>query len=168
MIRQKENSSDSTVKKIICPRCKSYECFEEEFPKLKDGTEMKGFMCKNCGFVSNSEFKKGNIYYDNAMNVLPDMIKDLRFYDEEREIYWFLAIVQTQNGYIFPEPDEKDWHWTYWPTIEISEEEKENYPIEFEGDIIGYHKHRYDKSKAKQFDKTEFFLALQTIGLKST
>jgi len=156
----------STVKRIQCPRCSSMNCFEEEFPELSDGTKMNGYLCKNCGYVSNSEFKHDSIYYTNAINRLPTMVKNLEFYDEKREIYWFLAIVQTDNGYVFPEPDEKDWHWTYWPTIFIPEEEKENYPIKVDGETIGYYEHRYDIDKAQQFDKTDFYKALRAVGLE--
>jgi len=52
--------------------------------------------------------------------------------DEELGQYWYLTSVQFRTGMIYPQPNEKDannYEWAFTPIVELSDEEKKNYPI---------------------------------------
>ena len=146
------------VTKINCPVCKSNDCYEEKMTE-----EMDAYMCKDCGYVSNSIFTKDSDPLKQAMATMPEMIKDLKFFDEKRNIYWFLAVVQTPTAHAFPESDEDSWHWTVAPVVEFTEAEAAEYMIDEELDT--YYSHRLALEKAKKFNKNDFQSVLKEVGL---
>ena len=150
--------SKAEVKKIVCPQCKDKDnCFEEVYP-LGDA---KGYLCKSCGYTSTSYFTKDSKYLENALKTLPELIKNLKFFDKKRKIYWFLAVVRTEEGTVFPESNETDWHWTYAPIIEMSDEEAQDYPIVGKENTV--YSHRIAIEQAIKFNKDDFKSALKKI-----
>ena len=161
-----EQDKQKDVVTITCPYCGSLKCYEEKYPEAEnEGVPkgLKGYLCKNCGMTSSSEFKDGSPYLKKALATMPDMLKDMKFYDEDRKIYWFLAIVQTPVGHVFPEPDEKDWHWTYMPVVEVADEDAEEYPVP--GKEGTFYSHRLADDQAVKFHKSDFAKALAMVGL---
>ena len=82
---------------VECPHCGSEDhCFEE----MQD--EYSSFMCFNCGFMSDSRFTAENeakIAADSSI-----LVNKLKFWEEERGIWWFPAVVNMGKlGIIFPE-----------------------------------------------------------------
>ena len=87
---------------IKCPICFSEQhCFEDTQEKFKS------YMCFNCGFMSSSYYKKGTIQRKEHLESTAQLIRELEFFDEERDIYWYPSVVNMgPKGIIFPEGDE--------------------------------------------------------------
>jgi len=72
-------------KVIDCPICYDKDtCFEDIQEKFKS------YICFNCGFMSNSTFTEDNL--DKVENT-SQLVNELKFFDEEREIYWYPSVV---------------------------------------------------------------------------
>ena len=75
-------------KKIQCPHCNAKkQCFVE------DTETFKSYMCFRCGFMSDSRYSKDSLEITDLENKSPKLIKELKFLDEEREIYWYPSIL---------------------------------------------------------------------------
>ena len=91
-------------KKITCPVCNAEKmCIEES------QGDLISYMCFRCGFMSDNRFTENSLEITDLENRSPKLIKELRFLDEEREIYWFPSILNMgAQGMIYPEPAEDD------------------------------------------------------------
>lgn len=143
-------------KKIQCPHCDSINCFEEEV------NEIKSWMCMKCGFMSNELYKESSNELKQIEMTSPNIIQDLKFYDEKRQVYWFPSIVNTIKGMIYPEGSKNKWYWAYAPVVEIPDEEKENYPIFNKPGK--YHTSRLAIEHKKLFEPNDFYSALKEMG----
>ncbi len=155
----KNSIEKSKQKKILCPKCNSNNCFEEIYPN----TDIIGYLCYSCGYTSTSKFKPGSDIEIQAIKSQPDFIRNNVFYDKERDINWYMAVVQTTNGTIFPEPDENNWHWTYAPIKEILEKDLEAYPIP--GKTGSFYSHRLAIEEGIKYDNTDFLSACKKLGI---
>ena len=102
---------------VDCPVCYDTDtCFEDIQEKFES------YMCFNCGFMSSSHYTKENA--DKVENT-SQLVNDLKFFDEERKIYWFPSVVNMgPKGIIFPEGNVDQWVWKYATLIEIPKEEQ--------------------------------------------
>ncbi len=89
---------------IDCPVCYDKDtCFED----MQD--TFNSYMCFNCGFMSNSHYTEGNT---DKVESSTKLIQDLKFFDEERKIYWFPSVVNMGKlGIIYPEGSVDNWGW---------------------------------------------------------
>lgn len=160
----------TTVEIINCPICGKNTCYVETYEPMDEPMDsvippdMKGYLCKSCGSVSNSEFKKGSKILEQALKTMPNIVKDKKTFVEDLGIYFFLAVVQTRNGHIFPEPDGDSWKWVFMPLVFIPKEDKEKYPIP--GKDGEYYEQRLAEEHAERFGKDQFYDALVAIGLE--
>ena len=163
-IKEQEFKATPPVK-IKCPHCGSEDCFEESYPEMEGVPKgMKGYLCKSCGMTSSSAFTDGSKVLENGLSSMPKFIQDHKFFDEKRKIWWFFAVVQTQKGHVFPEANEKDWHWTFMPVVKITDEELENYPIP--GQEGNFYESRLAEEQALKFHKSDFAEAIKMVGLQ--
>ena len=107
---------------IDCPCCFDVDsCFEDVQETFSS------FMCFNCGFMSNSNYTEDNI---EKIQHTSQLIKDLSFKDETRNIYWYPSVVNMGKlGIIYPDGTEFDWKWKFASVVKVDEEEGKNYPI---------------------------------------
>ena len=63
-----------------CDRCGSDACYVQEV-----NNEIKNYMCYGCGFVTNSLMKKGEQFFDEQFEVLPELYKELMGEDDIKE-----------------------------------------------------------------------------------
>jgi len=163
----REKQTSEKGKKIViidCPHCGQHTCHVEKYSDIKSAPKnLRGYFCKNCGMTSSSEFKEKSKMLEHALKTMPDMIRDMKFYDDKLKIYFFLAVIQMPAGNVFPEPMGKDWQWTYMPVVEINESEANKYPVpNKKGE---YYSHRLAEEQAVRFDKTDFKSAIARLGL---
>ena len=99
--------------------------------EIIDGKTSK--ICMESGFMTNTDFNIENkellAKYEESM---PELMIDTKLKDEELGQYWYLTSVQFRTGMIYPQPSENDannYEWAFTPVIELSEEEKLNYPV---------------------------------------
>ena len=141
---------------IDCPICYDRDtCFEDIQEKFKS------YMCFNCGFMSSSYYKKDTV---EEVEGTVRLVDDLKFFDEEREIYWYPSVLNMgQKGIIFPEGNVKQWTWKYARVVEIPEEEQKQYPVpDKEGE---FYKEKLDVENAETFGQYEFLEACKKMGI---
>jgi hypothetical protein len=144
---------------INCSRCGSDACYVEEVNQ-----DIKTYFCYGCGFQTNSLMKEGEIFYEEQINILPELYKDLTSKDENG-IMWMPSTVNLpQQGMIFANgPSKTDWGWAAVKAVPVLEEEKEKYPIpNKEGE---YYEWRMDMTTIQMFPERDFIEALSYIGV---
>ena len=134
---------------ITCPHCfDSDSCFEDVQETFSS------YMCFNCGFMSNSNYTDENI--ENIQHT-SQLIKDLSFRDETRNIHWYPSVVNMGKlGIIYPEGDTSNYVWRYARVVDIPEEERHLYEN---------HTQRLDVDNAETFGQYEFIKACEQMGI---
>ena len=141
---------------ITCPHCfDSDSCFEDVQETFSS------YMCFNCGFMSNSNYTDENI--ENIQHT-SQLIKDLSFRDETRNIHWYPSVVNMGKlGIIYPDGTVFDWKWKFASVVKVDEEESKNYPIP--GKDGEFYTERLDVENAVEFGQYEFLSACKTMGI---
>lgn len=146
-------------KKIQCPHCNAKkQCFVEKTKTFES------YMCFRCGFMSDNRFTENSLEIADLENRSPKLIKELKFFDEEREIYWFPSILNMgAQGMIYPEPvgDDLDitwgsYVWRYAKVVDVPEDKEADY---------NGHKQYLDVENARTFKKEEFLDACVSMGI---
>ena len=92
-------------KVITCPVCFDNDhCFEE----VQD--EWSSYICFRCGYTSNSTYKTDSKELESATKGSTELMKEISFYDVDRDITWFPSIVNMGDlGIIYPEGTKTNW-----------------------------------------------------------
>ena len=142
----------------ICSHCGSDACYVTE-----NSPTVKTYSCFGCGFTTNSLMKEGEEFYEQQLEVLPDLYKDVMFKDEEGKIWMPVTINLPQQGMIFYNGTSKEnAKWAAVKAVKVKEEEKEKYPIK--GQPGKYYEFRMDMTTMKPYEMKEFMDALTYIG----
>jgi len=136
-----------------CTRCGSDACYTQEVTK-----DISIEMCYGCGFQSNSIIKKGNEFFNQQFENLPELYKELMDEEEETGKIWMPTIINLKDkGMVFADGTGRDnWRWAAVKSVEIPKEEQEK----FKGE-----KYKADMSTIKHFIEREFIEALSYIGV---
>ena len=141
---------------IDCPICYDADSCFEDIQK-----EFKSYMCFNCGFMSSSYYTKDGVHEVDGTSKL---VEELKFFDENREIYWYPSVVNMgPKGIIFPEGDIKNWVWKYAEVVKIPEEEQDQYPVP--GKDGENYKEKLDVNNATEYGQYEFLAACKKMGI---
>ena len=137
---------------ITCPNClDSDKCFEEIQP------EFQSYLCFACGYMSDSRYKKDSMYLIENLKRSPKLVQETQFHDKERDIIWFLAILNMgELGMIYPEGNKKDYSWRYAKTVDVPKDEQSKY----DG-----HVKRLDVDNANTYSKDNFLQACKDMGI---
>jgi len=143
--------------KITCPNCLSDKhCFEEDVNNVED---FKSYMCFNCGFTSNSSFRRDSEVLNELLNKSTQLVRDVQFFDYDREIAWIPTTLNMGKlGIIFPEGSKNNWNWKFAEVRKLSPEEQKD-PM-YEG-----HEHTLDLENAKEYGQYEFLDACKEMGI---
>jgi len=143
--------------KITCPNCLSDKhCFEEDVNNVED---FKSYMCFNCGFTSNSSFRKDSEVLNELLNKSTQLVRDVQFFDYDRKITWIPTTLNMGKlGIIFPEGSKNNWNWKFAEVRKLSSEEQKD--PKFEG-----HEHTLDLENAKEYGQYEFLDACKEMGI---
>jgi len=143
-------------KLIECPICGNTEdCYESAMG------DFSTYLCYKCGYTGNSSLTANSPRAEEMESHMPDFIRDMKIYDRDRDINWYLAMVQTDLGMVIPESREDGWGWLVALMTEIPEEDRVNYPIPDKDNE--FYKYRIDLQNAQRFNRTEFKQALVMI-----
>ena len=149
----------SADKLTICKRCGSDACYATEV-----NDKINNYFCYGCGFQSNSLMKEGEQIMEEQMEILPELYKDLKFEDEDSQIWFPSTVNLPSQGMVFANGSTiKNWKWAAVKAVKITEEEKEKYPKPGKKDE--YYEHRMDMSTMKQFEERDYMEALSYIGV---
>ena len=142
-----------------CPHCGSDACYVVE-----NAPEIKTYSCFGCGFTTNSLMKEGEEFYEQQLEVLPELYKDVMF-EDENGLKWMPTTINvpTQGMVFYNGTNPEDAKWAGVQAVEVTEEEKEKYPIKNKPGQ--YYTHRMDMSTMKPFEMRDFMDALTYIGV---
>jgi hypothetical protein len=143
----------------ICPHCGSDACYVVE-----NSPTIKTYSCFGCGFTTNSLMKEGEEFFEQQLEVLPELYKDV-IYTDKNGLNWMPTTISlpTQGMVFYNGTNKENAKWAAVLAVEVKEEEKEKYPIK--GKPGEYHKWRMDMTNMKEFEMREFMDALTFIGV---
>tara|TARA_R110002167_G_scaffold48277_6_gene142593 strand:+ start:1142 stop:1597 length:456 start_codon:yes stop_codon:yes gene_type:complete len=141
-------------KVIDCPVCFDTDhCFEEM------QKEFSSFMCFRCGYNSNTTFKYESNELKTAQLGATQLMNDVCFYDEDREIMWFPSIVNMgELGMIYPEGTQTNWTYKLAQVRKLTKKEQKN--EKYKG-----HDKMLDVDNSKTFGQYEFLECCQEMGI---
>ena len=145
---------------INCPKSGGDLCYKTQITP-----DINNFMSLSCGFYSNSLMKEGEEFYQETMQSLPELHKDLAWKDPKTDLIWLPNVVNEQSkGMIFANGSSvSNWHWAAVKAIELTEEEQKKYPIP--GKTDEFMKYRMDMKNLKAFPERDYIEALSYIGI---
>jgi len=144
---------------VICDRCGSDACYVQEVSQ-----DIKNYQCYGCGFITNSLMKQGSQFFEEQMELLPNLYKELMGEDEEGKIWMPATINLPSQGMVFANGTSAEtWKWAAVQSVPVKSEEKEKYPIP--GKPGKFYEQRMDMSTLKEFKENDFIEALDYIGI---
>jgi hypothetical protein len=145
---------------IDCPKSGGDLCY-----KIQVTPDINNFMSLSCGFYTNSLMKEGEEFYQQTIESLPELHKDLAWKDPKTDLIWLPNVINEQSkGMIFANGTSiRDWHWAAVKAIKLTEEERKKYPIP--GKNGEYMKYRMDMKNLTPFHERDYLEALSYIGI---
>ena len=142
--------------KMTCPHCLNDKyCFEEKI----DIENFSSYICFSCGFMSNSTYTRDSDALSKMDSSSSELMKEIKFFDYEREIFWFPTILNMGKfGMIYPEGKKDNWNWKLAEVRKLSEEEQKD--PKYEG-----HEHTLDLENATTYGQHEFVDACKKMGI---
>ena len=137
---------------IICTNCSSDACYVDEVNK-----DIKTYFCYGCGFQSNSLMREGEDFYNQQVELLPELYKDLAWLDPKTELIWLPhSINDPKLGMVYAAgASADDWRWAAVKAKEVAEEEQEKFGST----------HKADMTTIAYFNERDYMDALSYIGL---
>jgi hypothetical protein len=145
---------------ITCPRTGGDLCYVIEVTP-----EIKNYSSLSCGYWTNSLMTEGSDFYNEQMETLPELYKDLAWKDPETELVWLpQTINEPKKGMVFANgTNAGEWKWAAVKAVPVLEEEKHKYPIPKQPGK--FYEFRMDMSTLQHFEERDFMDALSYIGL---
>ena len=93
---------------IDCPKSGGDLCY-----KTQISPELSTYLSISCGFWTNTLMKEGEEFYEQQMQDLPELYKDLAWTDPETNLVWIPNTINNQEqGMVFAYGPNKDsWGW---------------------------------------------------------
>jgi hypothetical protein len=123
-----------TDKLIKCNRCEGDACYVQEVNSIKL------YSCYGCGFQTSTIMKKGEKFFEEQMEILPELYKSLLGEDDEKMIWMPQTVNLPQQGMVFASaakehgvinetPSQNNYEWAAVKAVKISDDDKEKYPL---------------------------------------
>ena len=125
----------------------SFLCGEHSLHVAGD-EEAQVMQCIHCGYVSSTKYI-GTKETNEEFQKLSKEMK--RWSKEENDRIWIPTVLTLPVGMLYPVDEDDKMKWAFAPMVEISEDEKDNYPNE----NGGFYEKRIDVENPKIYD--EFF-----------
>ena len=108
--------------------------------------------------------KEGEEFYNQQIEVLPELYKDVMFKDKDGLMWMPTTINLPQQGMVFYNGTSKEnAKWSAVQAVKVTEEEKEKYPIKNKPGE--YYEWRMDMSTLQSFEMKDFIETLSYIGV---
>jgi len=93
---------------VDCPRTGGDLCYKTQL-----NPELSTYLSISCGFWTNTLMKEGEEFYEQQMQDLPELYKDLAWTDPETNLVWIPNTINNQEqGMVFAYGPNKDsWGW---------------------------------------------------------
>ena len=140
-----------------CDRCGSDACYIQEV-----NHEIKNYMCYGCGFITNSLMKKDEQFFEEQMQVLPELHKELMGEDEDSGLIWMPNKVNIPDkGMVFADGTTAiNWRWAAVKAVPMPEDEAEKFKAKGKD-----YKWKMDMDTMKHFPERDYIEALDYIGV---
>jgi ribosomal protein L1 len=140
-----------------CDRCGSDACYIQEV-----NHEIKNYMCYGCGFITNSLMKKDEQFFEEQMQVLPELHKELMGEDEDSGLIWMPNTVNIPDkGMVFADGTTAiNWRWAAVKAVPMPEDEAEKFKAKGKD-----YKWKMDMDTMKHFPERDYIEALDYIGV---
>ena len=145
---------------ITCPKSGGDLCYETQVTP-----EITNWMSLSCGYWTNSLMKEDEEFYNEQIEILPELYKALAWKDENTDLIWLpQTINDPQKGMVFANGNDIDnWKWAAVKAVPVNEEEKFKFPIPKQPGK--FYEWRMDMNTLQHFDERDFIDALEYIGL---
>jgi len=120
-------------------------------------------LCMDTGFTTSSEYKINSEKIEEFESTTSELIRTLRYTDEELGQYWYPTTIMFSDGVIYPSGHHTNWNWSFSPIIPISKEERENYPVP--GKDGSFYDTRLATEQSKVFAHTQFREVCMSVGI---
>jgi hypothetical protein len=137
---------------IICPKSGGDLCYKVEVTK-----DITNYYSLSCGFWTNSIMTVGTDFYNEQMQMLPELYKDLAWEDPETKFVWLPhTINDPKSGMVYAAGTSKDdWQWAAVKNKEVPKEEQERFKST----------HKADMSTVTYYPERGYMDALSYIGV---
>jgi len=81
---------------VTCKRCGSDACYKQEVSE-----EITNYQCMGCGFQTNTLMTEDNKFYQEQIEVLPELYKDILHKDEDGIIWMPSTTNIPDKGLVF-------------------------------------------------------------------
>lgn len=145
---------------IECVVCKGDLCYKTEITK-----DVTNYSCLGCGFISSNLMKEGQDFWDEQVEIMPELHKDLIFKDNTGQ-FWMPTTVNIEEvGMIFANGSSKNnWNWAAVKAVEIPEEDRKRFPIPNKKGQ--FYKKRMDMKTLMEFPSDKGFMdGMDYLGL---
>jgi len=140
----------------ICERCGSDACYVQEV-----NNKIKNYMCYGCGFITNSLMKKDEQFFQEQIEILPNLYKELMGEDENGLIWMPNTVNIPEKGMVFADgTNAENWKWAAVKATPMEEEEQK----EFQEKGKDY-QFKMNMETMKRFDERDYMEALDYIGV---
>jgi len=137
----------------ICDRCGSDACYVQEV-----NSQIKNYMCYGCGFITNSLMKLNSEFFNEQMEILPELYKELMGEDEDTKLVWMPNTVNLpEKGMVFADGNSNsNWAWAAVKATPLQEGDKK---------LTETQTHKMDMDTLKHFAENDYIGALDYIGV---
>ena len=137
---------------INCPKSGGDLCY-----KLEVSKEITSYYSLSCGFWTNTLMKEGSKFYNEQMEVLPELYKDLAWKDLETELIWLPHTINDPTlGMVYAEGTSKDnWQWAAVKSVLLNEADQKEFKTT----------HKPDMSTTSYYTERDYMDALSYIGV---
>lgn len=128
-----------------CTRCNSNACYKQEVTK-----DISIELCYGCGFQSNSIMVKGSDFFNEQLELLPELYKILMDEEEDTGKIWMPTTINIKDkGMVFANGSGRD-NW-YWSGVKAIPDKEKGY--------------KTDMTTIKHFKERDFMESLSYIGV---
>jgi hypothetical protein len=145
---------------IDCPKSSGNLCYRTQVTP-----DISTYLSLSCGFYTNTLMFEGSDFYEQTVETLPELYKDLLWTDTKTGLVWVPNTINTEGvGMLFASGNDKDnWNWMAVKSVEIPEEDRKNHP--FPGKPGMFLTHKMDMVNGKLFPERDFIEALSFLGI---
>lgn len=138
---------------INCPKSGGDVCYKIEITK-----DITNFLSLSCGFWTNTLMKEGSKFYNEQIEVLPELYKDLAWTDPETNLIWIPNTINIEDkGMVFANGNNSsEWGWSAVKAVELEKDDE----AKVEGQT-----HKMDMTTIKNFVERDYIEALSYIGI---
>ena len=145
---------------VDCPKTGGDLCY-----KIQVTPEISTYMSLSSGYMTNSLMREGEEFYQEQMETLPELHKDIAWKDPKTGLTWIPNTINEKGvGMVFADgTDKNNWGWAAVRAIKIHEHEKRKHPIP--GKPGKYLEYKMDMENMKHFPERDYIEALDYVGL---